>query len=142
MMNIYNEFSEWLHVSVAAFTLGTFAVFTLILIPDPIDSNIIETSSTASVDAIDGKKIFSSKGCVVCHQSVSSSIAPSLVGIYGTERKLASGQSVLADEDYIRESILWSTAKVSRGYAASMPGYNDAFTSDEVDKMIAYIKSL
>ena len=103
MMNIYNEFSEWLEV---------------------------------------GQKLYASKGCVACHQPVSSSIAPSLVGIYGTERLLETGSSVIADDAYLRESILWSNAKVSHGYAPAMPGYDEAFSEDEVSQMIAYIKSL
>ena len=93
-------------------------------------------------EAILGQKLYASKGCVACHQPASSSIAPSLVGIYGTERLLETGSSVIADDAYLRESILWSNAKVSHGYAPAMPGYDKAFSEDEVSQMIAYIKSL
>ena len=111
-------------------------------IPDPVlkDDNGLPIQMTE--EALLGQKLYAAKGCVACHQSVSSSIAPSLVGIYGTERRLASGSSVIADDAYLRESILWSTAKVSYGYAPSMPGYNDAFSEEEVSQMIAYIKAL
>ena len=142
MMNIYNEFSEWLEVSIATFVLCVGAVLMIMFIPDPVlkDDNGLPIQMTE--EALLGQKLYAAKGCVACHQSVSSSIAPSLVGIYGTERRLASGTSVIADDAYLRESILWSTAKVSYGYAASMPGYDDAFSEEEVSQMIAYIKSL
>ncbi len=142
MMNIYNEFSEWLEVSIATFVLCVGAVLMIMFIPDPVlkDDNGLPIQMTE--EALLGQKLYAAKGCVACHQSVSSSIAPSLVGIYRTERRLASGSSVIADDAYLRESILWSTAKVSYGYAPSMPGYDDAFSEEEVSQMIAYIKSL
>ena len=142
MMNIYNEFSEWLEVSIATFVLCVGAVLIIMFIPDPVVKDDKGLPIQMTEEALIGQKLYAAKGCVACHQSVSSSIAPSLVGIYGTERRLASGTSVIADDAYLRESILWSTAKVSYGYAASMPGYNDAFSEDEVSQMIAYIKSL
>lgn len=142
MMNIYNEFQEWLEVSIAAFVLGTGAVLMLMFIPDPVKLSIDGNKIEMSEDAILGQNVFTASGCMACHQPISSSIAPSLVGIYGTDRQLASGITVLADEEYLSESILNSTAKISRGYAASMPGYEGTFTKEEVTQMVEYIKSL
>ena len=142
MMNIYNEFSEWLEVSIATFILCTGAVLMIMFIPNPVVKDDEGLPIQMTEEALLGQKLYATKGCVACHQPVSSSIAPSLVGIYGTERLLTSGSSVIADDAYLRESILWSTAKVSYGYAASMPGYDKAFSEDEVSQMIAYIKSL
>lgn len=142
MMNIYNEFAEWLEVSIATFILCVGAVLMIMFIPNPVVKDDKGLPIQMTEEALLGQKLYAAKGCVACHQPVSSSIAPSLVGIYGTERRLATGSSVIADDAYLRESILWSTAKVSYGYAASMPGYDEAFSEDEVSQMIAYIKSL
>ena len=142
MMNIYNEFSEWLEVSIATFVLGVGAVLMIMFIPDPVVKDDKGLPIQMTEEAILGQKLYAAKGCVACHQPISSSIAPSLVGIYGTERRLATGSSVIADDAYLRESILWSNAKVSHGYAPAMPGYDESFTEDEVSQMIAYIKSL
>lgn len=143
MMNVYNEFSEWLYASIAAFVFGIGAVLMIMAIPNPKPKLADgEVPVVLSENAIAGKEVFGAKGCVACHQPIASSIAPSLVGIFGTERPLASGGTALADEAYLRESILRSTAKVTRGYAASMPGYEGVFSDDEVDQLVAYIKSL
>lgn len=143
LMNIYNEFSDWLYASIAAFVAGVGAVLIIMMIPHPTPKLAAgEVPVVLSENAIVGKKLFGAKGCVACHQPIDSSIAPSLVGVYGTERRLASGGSAIADEAYLRESILQATAKVSYGYAPTMPGYEGAFTDEEVDLMVAYIKSI
>ena len=44
--------------------------------------------------------------------------APSLVGVFGSKVELDNGQTVVADDAYIRESILSPTAKIVAGYTA------------------------
>ena len=113
------------------------------MIPDPEPKSASgEMPVVVSQDAILGKELFGSKGCVACHQPIASTIAPSLVGVYGTERKLTSGETVVADEAYLKESILFSNAKTAEGYAPSMPGYDGVFSDEEVEQLIAYIKSI
>jgi Predicted membrane protein len=142
MMNLYNKFSDWLFASVATFILGTGGVALCIFLPNmgakPVDTNTPAISSTA----IKGKELFSSKGCSACHLPVDSSIAPSLHGIYGTERPLTDGSSVLADEAYIKHSIQFSTDQVSKGYAPAMPSFDKALSEEELNQLVAYIESL
>jgi uncharacterized membrane protein len=143
MMNIYNEFGDWLYVSVAAFVFSVGAVLMLMYIPDPAPKLAPgEVAVALSPEAIIGQKVFNEMGCMVCHQPAGNSIAPTLHRIYGTERRLVGGGRVTADEAYLRESILQSNLKVSYGYAPSMPGYEGVFTDQEVDQLIAYIKSI
>lgn len=143
MMNIYNEFSDWLYASIAAFVVGVGAVMLIMILPHKSPELAAgELPTVLSENAISGKELFGTKGCVACHQPVSSSIAPTLVGIYGTERKLASGETVVADEAYLRESIVQARAQVTQGYAPSMPGYEGVFTEDELTQLVAYIKSI
>lgn len=141
MMNLYNTFSEWLYVALASLILGCCAVLGL----KYVSANFSGGGGPAL--AIDdpirlGKELYQGSGCMACHQPTDSSIAPTLHGIYGTERALASGETVIADAAYLEESILYSKAKVAKGYAPAMPGYETVFDADEVAHLIAYIRSL
>lgn len=142
MMNIYNKFDDWLFVCIGTFVAGLSAVLLLMWLPDRAAASEMRAALPVSVDVIEGKAIYDAKGCAACHQPVDSTVGPTLYGIYGTERRLADGGTVIADEAYLRESILYSKEKVSRGYAPAMPGYADLFTDEEVDRLVAYIKSL
>ena len=51
-----------------------------------------------------GARIFQQMGCGSCHNA--GSLAPPMAGVFGSSVTLASGDKVLADEGYIRESIL------------------------------------
>lgn len=137
MMNLYQTFSEWIYVAVATFALGAFGVVGVISLPAPEDAG-----PPFSEAAQRGQALFTAKGCVACHQPVESSIAPSLHGLYGRERKLVNGEMVVADEAYLRESILYSKAKLAKGFAPAMPVYEGQITDEEVALLIEYIRSI
>lgn len=141
MMNLYNTFSEWLYVAFAALILGCCAVFGLKYVSANVSGGGQPTLAIDDPIRL-GKELYQRNGCMACHQPTDSSIAPSLYGIYGTERPLVSGEVVVADDAYLKESILYSKAKVTRGYAASMPGYETVFDDEAVAHLIAYIRSL
>ncbi|MFC2170728.1 hypothetical protein ACFLQJ_01975 [Calditrichota bacterium] len=46
------------------------------------------------------------------------------------------------DENYVRESILNPTAKVVNGFQPIMPTYQGIIKDNELDALIAYIKTL
>ena len=89
-----------------------------------------------------GKELFVQKTCSTCHRPDSSATAPNLKGVFGHEVQLADGSTVLADENYIRESILNSQAKVVAGYKPIMPTFQGQITEDELIQLIQYVKSL
>jgi cytochrome c oxidase subunit 2 len=68
--------------------------------------------------------------------------APSLNGVYGARVLLADGSTVVADDAYIRESILQPAAKVVAGYQPLMPTFQGLLTEEQVIALTAYIKSL
>lgn len=125
----------------AALILGCCAVFGLKYVSANVSGGGQPTLAIDDPIRL-GKELYQRNGCMACHQPTDSSIAPSLYGIYGTERPLASGEVVVADDAYLKESILYSKAKVTRGYAASMPGYETVFDDEAVAHLIAYIRSL
>ena len=88
--------------------------------------------------AANGAELFKTYGCVTCH----SAIAPTLSHVYGTEQLLDDGRKVLADETYLRESILDPQAKIVAGYGTAMPSFRGRLTEEQVVDLVQYIKSL
>jgi len=95
---------------------------------------------------LQGAQLMRMKGCVACHSddgSVSRVGGPSFLGLYGSEVELSDGRLVIADEDYIRESILRPQAKITKGFENRvMPPYPGNLSEREFSTIIAYLKSL
>jgi cytochrome c oxidase subunit 2 len=90
-----------------------------------------------------GKDLFENKlGCASCHQMNDQGRGPKLVGKYGTDQKLASGQTVKVDDGYIRNSILNPTSQIAEGFQPIMPTFKGQVTEEQLVSLIAYIKSL
>ena len=89
-----------------------------------------------------GQKTFQGR-CAVCHKPTREKlIGPGLAGIYNTKRALEEGSVVLADENYLRESILNPSAKISKGYLNQMTPFAGLLSEEELASLIEYIKSL
>jgi len=89
-----------------------------------------------------GEKLFTELNCVTCHRPDSAGRGPVLVGIFGKPVKLAMGESTVADESYVRESILNPAARVVAGYQPVMPTYQGQVSEEQLIALVAYIKSL
>jgi cytochrome c oxidase subunit 2 len=89
-----------------------------------------------------GERLFTRLGCNTCHRTDGTGRAPSLVGKFGKTEKLTTGETVLVDETYVRESILNPQAKLVAGYPPIMPTFKGLVTEDGLLQLIAYIKSL
>ena len=92
--------------------------------------------------AAEGQKIFQSLGCVTCHRADSQGRGPRLEGLFGRAVTLADGEEVVADADYVRESIVTPAAKVVAGYQPVMPTYQGLVSEEGLMQLIAYIQSL
>ena len=82
--------------------------------------------------------------CQSCHSiDGSEKIGPTFLNLYGSERPLQSGDTVTADEEYIRNSIVSPGAQVVAGYSNVMPQvFGDTLSQQEIDGLVAYIRSL
>ncbi|MFN8678290.1 MAG: c-type cytochrome [Thermomicrobiales bacterium] len=81
--------------------------------------------------------------CLACHSADGSQlVGPTWKGLYGHEVELEDGSKVVADDAYIRESILDPMKKVVKGYPPSMPPFGAMLTEDQINDIIEYIKSL
>ena len=99
------------------------------------------TQTTVSLSQA-GEKLFQQDGCSSCHAAGSSVRAPTLEGLLGSTVPLSDGGSVVADENYIRESIIFPQKKIVAGFDPIMPTYENRLTEEQVLDIIAYIKSL
>ncbi|HCC21312.1 MAG TPA: hypothetical protein DEP88_08710 [Verrucomicrobiales bacterium] len=95
------------------------------------------------VNADSGKRVFAAMACVTCHSlDGSKSHGPSLLGVYGSQRKIKGIENpVDADDAYILESIRNPNAKVVHGFPENyMPPYQ--LKKDEYTALLLYIKTL
>jgi cytochrome c oxidase subunit 2 len=114
-----------------------------IVVQEPDDFSLwLETSATDSTLAAQGAALFRRFGCSGCHEPHSSVRAPSLAGIYGQPVALNNGTAVIADAQYIRDSILLPNAQVAAGYAPIMPTFANVATESDLIALTAYIQSL
>lgn len=89
-----------------------------------------------------GKRLFQSYGCSGCHLPGSVVRAPALDGVYGRTVPLADGTTVVADDTYLRDSIVQPLKQVVAGFAPIMPSFAGQIPESEIFEIIAYIKSL
>jgi cytochrome c oxidase subunit 2 len=91
--------------------------------------------------AASGEAIFQARGCPSCHRPDTTVRAPQLTGLLGKKVELKGGEAVIADESYIRESILEPAAKVVAGYEPVMPANKGQISEDDLVQLISYIAS-
>jgi cytochrome c oxidase subunit 2 len=92
--------------------------------------------------AANGERLFRQLGCSGCHGAGSSVRAPALDGLYGRAVPLSDSTIEVADERFIRDSILKPRSRVVAGYEPLMPSYEGRISEDELVSIVAYIKSL
>ncbi len=110
---------------------------------DPRDYQAwLSGGSSGGSMADNGAKLFQDLACATCHLENGQGRGPSLVGTYGHEVKLSTGQSVMMDDTYIRESILDPQAKIVAGFQPLMPTFRGLVTEEQILQLTTYIKSL
>jgi len=92
--------------------------------------------------AQNGQALFQQLGCSTCHRFDVQGRGPNLNGLFGKPVQLEDGRTVIADEDYIRESILNSQAKVVSGFKPIMPIFQGQVSEEQLNALVAYVKSL
>jgi cytochrome c oxidase subunit II len=89
-----------------------------------------------------GEKLFHDLACSSCHRDDALATAPQLRGLFGHTVKLQNGTTVVADESYVRESIVNPQAKVVTGFLPIMPTFQGLVTEEQLLQLIAYVRSL
>jgi cytochrome c oxidase subunit 2 len=89
-----------------------------------------------------GSKLFQDLACNTCHRPDAQGRGPVLENLYGKQVSLQSGETVVVDEAYIRESILTPSAKVTSGFQPIMPTFQGLVSEEGLLELIEYVKSL
>lgn len=92
--------------------------------------------------AQNGEQLFKDLTCITCHTPDGKGRGPALSNLAGHEVKLADGRTVVADDNYLRESIMNSQAKIAAGYPPLMPAFQGMVSEEQLMALISYIKGL
>jgi len=92
--------------------------------------------------SVTGAKIFAELGCSTCHRSDTQGRGPNLEGVFGKPVLLQDGRTVVADENYVRESIMDPGAKIVNGFKPVMPTFQGLVSEEQLNALVAYVKSL
>ena len=91
-----------------------------------------------------GAQLFQEKGCIACHSiDATPRVGPTLKGLFGKNVTVmieGKEQSLLADERYLRKSLLEPNAEVVKGFPPIMP-LGD-LKEEEINELISYMKEL
>ena len=122
----------------------------VVLEPQQYEAWLASGGMSAQPAIASGPQLFEQLACQTCHGEEGSGAgmanmaarAPALAGIFGTRIAMADGSQVVADETYIRESILNPMAKVTAGWQPIMPTYQGQVSEEQLTQLISYIRSL
>ncbi len=90
-----------------------------------------------------GAVLFTRLGCAACHDPrAPGRVAPSLDGVFGSRVQLADGRVAVADESYLRDSIVLPDKDVVAGYRPIMPSFARSTDEEQLVALVAYLKSL
>ena len=108
------------------------------------DTTSVEVLNKPVDSRIAGSAIIKQMGCVACHSTDGTNlIGPTFKDLYGSKTEIKGQGSVIADEDYIKESILDPGKKIVEGYNSGlMLSYKDQLTDEQINQIIDYLKTL
>lgn len=91
-----------------------------------------------------GQDLIEDRQCSSCHTSDGSEgLGPTFKELFGSRRTLADGTQITADEKYLIDSIRHPDKQIVKGFdPGSMPPPDVPLTDQEINEIIAYIKSL
>jgi len=106
-----------------------------------IDRQLKEANISDPVEL--GYRIYNNN-CATCHSLDGSKVVgPSFKGIWGNKRNFEGGSEVVANADYIRESIINPQAKIVKGYTAqNMNSFAGQFDEKQLGHIIEFLKTV
>ena len=115
-----------------------------VVVMEPRDfDNWLSGNTGSTTPATAGQQLYQTLGCASCHgANGEGGRGPTLAGVFGRQVPLASGGTVVADEAYLRESIITPQAKLVAGFGPIMPTFQGQVSEDQLVQLLAYIKSL
>jgi len=102
-------------------------------------SNFLAKMSPAEA----GERLYGTRGCAQCHSvDGKGGTGPTFKAMFGHQVPLDGGKATVADENYIRESILEPQAKIVAGFQPVMPTFQGRLKDQEITAIIEYLKTL
>ncbi|MGO9982855.1 MAG: cytochrome c oxidase subunit II [Rhodomicrobium sp.] len=114
----------------------------VVVLPQEEFAKWLRAQPQADDIAKEGAALFVSLGCAGCHEGASAVHAPHLNGVYGGPVQLSDGRTVVADDAYIRDSILQPGKDIVAGFKNEMPNFAGLIDDSEILRLTAYIRSL
>ena len=108
----------------------------------------LSQAAATAVTAEEGQRLAGLMACTACHATdaaTAGKVGPTWKGLFGTQREFKGGEPAIADEAYLRESVLEPMTKVVLGYERNdtqMPSYAGVVTEAQIQALILYIKTL
>jgi mono/diheme cytochrome c family protein len=105
-------------------------------------------AATTPVTVEEGQKLAQLMACVACHATDGASgakVGPSWKGLFGSQREFKGDEPAIADEAYLRESMLEPMVKVVLGFEKNdtgMPSYAGVLTESQIQALVLYIRAL
>lgn len=98
------------------------------------------TGKSAEAKAADrGEALVREFGCAGCHaKDETDGLGPGWGNIWGTERALEDGRSVLVDREYLRRSVADPGAEIVQGFLPRMPLF--PLSDEELDDISVYLQ--
>ena len=90
-----------------------------------------------------GKNIYTKKGCNACHSiDGTDMVGPTWKNLYGAKREFTDGTNAIADEKYLKESILYRKERLSKDTNQLCHHIKVCWLIKKIDAIIEYIKEL
>jgi cytochrome c oxidase subunit 2 len=102
----------------------------------------LSSSASGQSMAALGQALYERLDCGACHSADATGRGPGLNDLLGRKVVLEDGRTIVADEEYVRESILNPRARMVAGYKPIMPTFQGQVTEDQLVQLLAYIKTL
>ena len=107
----------------------------------------LQVAAAVDTPTAAGKRIMTNIGCFACHTIDGSKlVGPSFKGFYGTMTSIENGRDVIqviADDEYIKNSIYDPGAQITEGYSKGlMQSYTGQLEDDDIALIIEYLKTL
>lgn len=94
-----------------------------------------------SARGLEGRSITIESGCAACHgKNGEGGVGPTWQGLAGSEVVFDDATTLVADGDYLTESIEDPSARRREGYTVRMP--ENSLSEEEIQKVVAYIQEL
>ena len=109
---------------------------------DDFDNWLVENMDDGTLTPAEkGERLYTGLGCFACH-SLDGSVAagPSFLGLAGSIRNFTDGTSAVADDNYLRTSIINPALQIVEGYPPVMPGQYATLPAEDLDALVAFIK--